>query len=282
MRHLAYAMLAIGLLGSLMSAPVIAQSAQNKSHYDEYSWTKSSMPPGSYTLWRGGLWVGSYDPLTGQYRPRVIGTSELGSPAACPTEVPVKNFGINARRLGTTSRYSIRGEEVKRERVLEKLQQAREIKDMEFPNVPDHSQSLRVVVIGADRAERDRILAEIQNDLLKRGSAQKAICDDYDASHWAVSGQGYVSNGRPTVYILGSSGKVLHRQDDPSEVTKALGVALREPNPRYDPNQDPDLRKSQPWSPFGPARPTPGGTSPVLWMLAFGGFALVLVLVLKK
>lgn len=274
------------LLACLLLSGVCFAQSKPREQYDEYSWTRSDSPPGTYTLWRGGRWVGSYDPLSGVYRARLDGTSNLGTACECPCDPPVKNFGLDARKLGTAQRYSFKGEDASREKVLEKIEEARRVRDdWDFPNVPDHSRSLRVVVIGASREERDRVVQEIQADLAKRGSQAKAIVDDYDASHWAVDGKGYRS-GSPTVYILGSGGNVLHRQDEPANVGKALGVALREPNPRYDPSKDPDLRRDSPapWWPFTPSQPNRGGAgspSPLVLVLVGGAFAVIVALILK-
>jgi hypothetical protein len=205
--------------------------------------------------------------------------------------VPVKNFGLNMRKLYEFSgdsggsadgksgqsgkvRYSIKGKASSREKVFEA------IKDLEFPPIPNHD-AVRIVVIGDE--SRERVLQLIADQVARSSVAKKPLLDDFARTHWAVADSGYVTKGAPTVYFLRPDGVVIHRQDNEQDLLKALAVALRDPNPRYDPSQDPDLRRNTPWWPFGPNpnQPNRSGNSLMPLLLVLGGFGIVVLLILK-
>jgi hypothetical protein len=68
----------------------------------------------------------------------------------------------------------------------------------------------------------------------------------YDPAHWHVAKYGFVTNGKPTIYVQQPDGKVLARMDDYPGAAR-FAQALRRVRPDYDPSKD---------------RPTPGPATP--------------------
>lgn len=135
--------------------------------------------------------------------------------------------------------------------------------------VPDDAGLLRLTVIGPE-ADRKQVLADLQAVPALAVHRDKLVVKDYDPTHWAVAGAGFVTSGRPTIYLQAPDGKVLHRQDSYPGAEK-LAEAIRKADPNYDPKKDPDLTKPPP-----PALP-PLGSVP-LWVWALGAVG-VLVLI---
>jgi hypothetical protein len=115
--------------------------------------------------------------------------------------------------------------------------------------VPDDAGKLRLTVIGP-KAERERVLRDFESHVGLRGMRDKLSITDYEPDHFLVKGKGYVTSGRPTIYLLDVRGTVLHRQDD-YRGPDALYQALRKADPKYDPKSDPDLNSSLPSFPRG-------------------------------
>ena len=75
---------------------------------------------------------------------------------------------------------------------------------------------------------------------------------------------GFVTTGKPTIYVQAPDGKVLHRQDDYQGGAPELAEAIRRIDPNYDPKKDFDLRKLL-------RIPNPLSKVPVAaWLLAAG------------
>jgi uncharacterized protein (TIGR03000 family) len=98
----------------------------------------------------------------------------------------------------------------------------------------------RLTVIGSD-AERKQAREELAGPL--RGAAAHYVVQDYAPEHWAVAKAGFVTTGHPTIYGQEPDGRVLFRQDDLSGLQRNL-EAVRKPSPDYQPDRDPDHRKT--------------------------------------
>ncbi len=109
-------------------------------------------------------------------------------------------------------------------------------------SVPDDAKSLRLTVIGAP-AE----LAKVRHDAATVRELQDAtagvVVQYYEPTHWHVGRAGFKADGNPTIYLLASDGKVLHRQDDYKDGPQALAEAIRKARPDYRPENDPDQRQ---------------------------------------
>ncbi len=186
----------------------------------------------------------------------------------------VQNFGIDRAGLnGSAERITLDGRQITRSEATQILQAG---------SLADDSGKLRLTVIGTE-ADRRRVLQDLQGPL--RDIAEQCLVQDYPPDHWAVTGVGFYTAGRPTIYIQAPDGSVLHRQDDYNDGAEGLRKAfqcLRKPNPNYQPDKDRDLRRLA------------GGllswlfalmTNPfrtvLSWILAAGVVFLLIVLVMK-
>lgn len=137
-------------------------------------------------------------------------------------------------------------------------------------DVPDDAAKLRLTIIGSE-ADRKRVLAALDQPPLAEFKG-RFVVQAYDPNDWAVKNYGFVTSGKPTIYVQMPSGKVLHRQDVYT-TAEDLATALRKADPGYDPKKDPDARKpALPWMPDLSQIPMP------VWI----GGALVLLMIFGK
>lgn len=232
----------------------------------DYEWRTSSAEPGRSYLFRHGVQVGGYDHEHGIYRVYHADTDTWDAPQPPPWEeterTPISglNFGVDTDKLnGHDEAYHLNGTPVS---------EAQARKALADGGIPDDAARLRLTVIGpanlttrvVDDLARSPALAEWKNRLVPQ-------C--YLPEHWSVGRAGFVTSGKPTIYVQAPDGKVLHRQDDYDDGPEGLARALRRADPNYDARKDPDLRKLRPhfdWS----LVPTP------LWFLAAGAVWLFL------
>jgi hypothetical protein len=188
--------------------------------------------------------------------------SESAARAAAPETSKMgqrpQNFGIDPDWTPNGEKFTINGVPITKE-------QAKRL--LTVPTLEDDSGKLRLTVIGS-KDERRRVLEDLGREPLNR-FGPSFVVQAYDPADWAVANYGFVTTGKPTIYVQEPSGKVLHRQDDYADgavgLCKAL-EAIRKPDPNYDRTKDPDLR-------IGPAR--------TKWLL-IGAAVLVVLLLMKR
>lgn len=139
------------------------------------------------------------------------------------TETP--NYGLDRSKIADHERFTINGVEVPRHKAFQAI----------GAPLPNDAGLLRMTVIGSD-ADRKKVL----DDVAKFPEREKMLVQDYPPDHWAVKGAGFVTTGKPTIYLQAPSGKVLHRQDSYSGPAP-LVEAIRRADPNYDPKKDKDL-----------------------------------------
>ena len=110
--------------------------------------------------------------------------------------------------------------------------------------LPDDAGKLRLTIIGPE-ADRKRVLDDLAGAPALAEFRDRFLVQAYPPDHWAVAGCGFVTGGRPTIYMQVPDGTVLHRQDDYSSPEDLAG-ALRRADPNYDARKDPDLRHAAP------------------------------------
>ena len=168
-------------------------------------------------------------------------------PAAAPAALtstpasdasPAPSFGVDDSRLDGRDRYHLAGREVARGEVL---------KAIAGPNWPDVHR-WRVTVIGQGRQV---VLHDFATHAALAPWRDRCLVRGYEAGHWHLE-PGFVTSGKPTIYVQSSDGTVLHRQDDyeggPEALAAALAAAhqatqLRKPRPDYKPEADLDRRR---------------------------------------
>lgn len=265
-----------------------------------YEWRTRPDDPGRSYLFRDGVQVAGYDHARDVYRTFDPTTGAWGPPAAppwgarkkachchdgcpcgescpcaeqgrcepgCPcgdrqqTEETVTNFGVDTGKLGgkDRERYSLNGRAVSREQAVGAV----------AGPLADDSGKLRLTVIGGEDVRR-RVREDLEKAPELAEFKDRLLVQDYAPDHWAVARAGFVTGGKPTVYLQQPDGKVLHRQDDYSGPAD-LAAALRRADPNYDTKKDPDLRRIVPSVRFDWSRIPMAG-----WLLA-GGLVLVLL-----
>ncbi len=134
------------------------------------------------------------------------------------------NFGVDMGKISASPKYEICGKKVCKQQAIAAAS-----------GLPDDAALPWITVIGPE-AERKAALAALKADPeVMRHFRVKAYAPDA----WQVQGVGFVTTGKPTVYVQGPDGKVLYRQDHFVGGLDAIRGALRKANPDYRPEADP-------------------------------------------
>jgi hypothetical protein len=242
--------------------------------------------------------VAGYDPQTKEFRAYDAGTQTWGPARTAPWEAKkcdkcdscqdpfcdksvckcdnpkfgdtietdvAQNFGIDAgwrKRAQGPESYTLNGEHVTRESAEQSLTADNQL--------TDDSGKLRLTVIGAD-ADRNAVIADLAKAPAFAAYRDQFLIQPYPPDHWAVKTEGFVTSGKPTIYVQAPGGKVLHRQDDYEGGAPALVEAIRKTQPNYDPKADQDARKD-----------SPTGTDLAPWGIGLGLGTLVLLALKRK
>lgn len=177
---------------------------------------------------------------------------------ACPcVGTPADLFGVEPERLGGGPSYRRNGKAVTRAEALDAV-----------ARVPDDRQRRRLTVIGpADL--RKRVLDDWAAHPALKPFADEYVVRGYAPDHWHVARYGFVTDGRPTIYVQEAGGGVLLRRDR-YDGPDDLSAALRRLRPDYSPKNDPRSRLS-------------GLSSKVPWSAwLVGGGAVVAYLMLRR
>ncbi len=236
----------------------------------EYEWRPCpDGDPSQRLLFRNGQQVGAWLLLKGYYLP-LLPSGEWGPrQPRPPVPPPAANFGLDQGKLAGKERYLVDGKEVSRAHAVRLLGQ-------DTGRIPDLAGKLRLTVIGAGR---EQVLKDLDSHPALAGWKDRLVSAGYAADHWHVTTAGFVTTGRPTIYVQKPSGEVLHRQDDYQDGPEGLALALeraagrlRRPSPDYDGKRDRDARRLFPWG----RRGFPWS----VWVV--GGAALAAWLVLRR
>lgn len=193
-----------------------------------YSWDAHPDKPGVMKLYDGasGSWVllGEYEPATDLYRPWCgsVGRCVAIPNARPPVEAPATNFGVGPRERRDAPVYRING--------------------VECGAAEAHAAAEGalgwIVAVGGSDQQRAAVLSQIPADV----RAKYLECS-YDANHWAMR-PGFAAGNPVALYVLNHDGTERHHRAD-GLVTPDLIAALREPDPKYDPRQSPDLTRGR-------------------------------------
>lgn len=245
-------LLAVLLAWVLCSAPLCAG----------YEWRSFADDKDQIALWQDGRQLGNYRVSSGEYFPR-LAAGVWGEPAAPPYPPPIYparieadgtlNFGLDRTHLRAGGRHLLNGKEVSKAELLQALGE---------PRLRDDSKWLSLTVIGSEAA-RKKVLNDLQISPALAPWKDRIKVQDYAPQHWAVRDAGFVTNGQPTIYCQAADGTVLHRQDE-YRGPEALAEVLRQADPTYRPQRDPDLNR--------PLSNVP------LWVWLAGGLLLFLLL----
>lgn len=236
-----------------------------------YVWKQFASDPGRSYLYYRGVQVGGYDHAEEVYRAYDAATDTWGEPEPPPWQPrperkpaePVTNYGVDTGQLngGREESYRLNGAPASREQVRQALG---------GPRLPDDAGRLRLTVIGDPQAAA-RVTADLAQAPALAEWKDRLVVQAYPPDHWAVARTGFVTTGRPTIYLQTPAGQVLHRQDDYDDGPEGLARAIRRADPAYDPKKDADLRQRllRPRFDLSPI-PVP------VWLLAAGALLLCL------
>lgn len=213
----------------------------------EYTWSTYTHLPGTLYLYHGNKQLGGYDIATGVYKPLLdyqknIWGSASTPPHPLPTNyylkapVAVPNYGVDMSKLSRESRehdsYKLNGLPIPKDAAYDAVEKG----------IADDSAKMRLTIIGSDedraRVEKD-LAAPEQADLMAAVNVWSVRPDHHSLYDSVTKQPGYVTTGKPTIYLQAPDGKVLHRQDDyrPGDI-----AAIRKAG-NYDHKRDPDVRR---------------------------------------
>lgn len=152
------------------------------------------------------------------------------------------NFGLDRKKIDGRTKYRFGDQEISRQEAMRLIEEG----------IPDDANKLRVTVIGPD-ADRKRVVADLDGPAFAQLKSLYTV-QSYDPSNPMIQGLGFVTSGRPTVYVQKPDGTVMHRQDEYDGPAKLI-TAIRRADPNYNPANDPDLTKP-------PPKPDGGGGAP--------------------
>jgi hypothetical protein len=226
------------------------------AHIPRTEWSRRS----DETAWRlsvDGRHVGSLEEVTGLWTSADGTTMAFGLPrvqaeSQSPSASQMPPGGVDPTQLDPSrgETFTVNGQRVDRKTAYESL----------WPrtgpglDLVDDSTWLRLTVIGPP-ADRKKVVEDLKSPKYSE-LLTKVIVRDYAPDDWAVQQVGFVTSGKPTIYIQAPSGKVLHRQNDYEGGAERLAGAIRKARPDYDPKKDPDLTRPPP-APPAPAAPAP-------------------------
>ncbi|QVL31127.1 hypothetical protein KIH39_20080 [Telmatocola sphagniphila] len=182
-------------------------------------------------------------------------------------ESEITNYGLHPERLRTRLEYRLNGQSISRGQALSA-----------FDALEDDSGKGRLTVVG-DTAFREQVRRDWESAPELAPYRDKLLFQDYPTDHWAVTSVGFAPGitFQPAPRLDGKS-PVVFRFRDYSSGPAGLALALRQADPNYKPDADPDPNKK----PVLPniALPSLNQVPASVWIL--GGLALLLFISKKK
>lgn len=241
--------IAAGVLCLQAGQPAATADAAEAGDVGHVAWEVVPSDPAWSALTDNGQQFGAYRQDTGEYATidpmtgRWVRSQER---AYCFRDAEqaillARNPGVNWRRVQKeTPGYRIGS------RIVSEAEAMAELKPQ--PKLPDDSAMPSLTIIGT-RAERAAVEQAIRSDSTLRAIAKSVLVQSYDPDDVMVAKYGFVTTGRPSIYMTAPSGKVLFRAEEyPGVDTLAAAIAAgvddccppRKPKPDYDPVRDPD------------------------------------------
>ena len=182
----------------------------------------------------------------------------------------VLNFGVQLEKLGGPPRYRLNGQEVSREQAIAAIGDP----------IPDDVGLYRLTLIGP-KEDRARVMADLDNHPGLKGLKSSLLVQGYDPDDARVAKRGFVTSGRPSIYLMDQQGKVLARNLDgeypgAEALAYAIGETIGKP---YSPDADKPLPKKPEPAPL--AIPKSINDIPQ-WAWLAGAGALVFFLLRKQ
>lgn len=145
------------------------------------------------------------------------------------------NFGVDLAQLGKEPRYRVNGKEVSRQEAIAAIEDSR---------IPDDANLIRLTLIGS-KEDRQRVMHDLDTHPGLKHLRSNLLVQGYDADDPRVAKRGFVCSGKPSIYLLDPSGKVLARNTDgeypgAEAFAFAVGEVVGKP---YTPDADKPLPK---------------------------------------
>ncbi|HTU90062.1 MAG TPA: hypothetical protein VMF69_08190 [Gemmataceae bacterium] len=227
------------VISSLIFCLLVAVPAQAG-----YEWRTFPDEADQLSLWHDGRQLGNWRLSTREYLP-LLASGVWGDPCPPPYPPPQDvvapgkvetdgtiNFGLERSRLSAAGKHLLNGKEVSKDELLQALGSA---------TLPDDSQWPSLTIIGPE-AMRQKVISDLQSSPFLTPWKDRLKVQDYAPDHWAVKEAGFITTGQPTIYCQAPDGTVLHRQEE-YRGPEALAEVLRQVDPQYKPEKDPDLNK---------------------------------------
>lgn len=177
-------------------------------------------------------------------RQAVKAAASLAPPPAAPAPNPVAvqpaqlNFGVDRSKIDPDRRYS--GPD------------GQAILFDDKPDSPDIKSKMFLTVIG-EPDDRKSVETDWKSHPSLKPLGELAWFRSFSPGDWQVKDDlGFHIEGKPTILLQTSGGKVLYRASDYTEGPEGLALAfaaLRKPDPNYDPSKDPGPRNKKPVAP---------------------------------
>jgi hypothetical protein len=174
------------------------------------------------------------------------------------------NFGLDKSRISGSPSYTYGDTPISYGQMMNLIEQG----------VPDDRNKLRLTVIGPE-SDRKRVLSDLESPELAQLKDLYTL-QAFEPNNPIIQNLGFVTTGRPTIYIQKPTGEVLHRQDE-YRGPASLAMAIRAADPNHDPNRDPDLTKPKPKPDPNNPVPDPRNIPTWVWVLAAVGVVLILM-----
>lgn len=212
-----------------------------------YEWHTPAHSPQWRYLFCNGVHVGGLDTRDGVYLP--FDGTRWGKPATPPVPPPsvalnpalqggIPNYGVDYAKINPGEHYRVNGRPVSGP--------AAAFAGAD-PKLPCDADKLRLTAIGTEQ-DCKAVKDDYEKHPALAQARQTTLLQCYRPDARMIAGLGFVTTGRPTIYLQKPDGTVLHRQDDYVGGADKLAEAIRKADANYDARRDPNLTR-----PFSPA-----------------------------
>lgn len=208
---------------------LVLQCADGSCSVPAYQW-RDLGDDESVGLYLNNQQIGVYSVRRETYWPVDTQTRTYGPPTLPPIAPPPAKWklaGVDKSKLPQEKKFLTETGEIEEKRAMQKLNMA----------IPDDGDFLHVTFIDEDYDRAKRAADDFKT---KEPELAKTVhVKIFDANDPLVKNAGFVTTGKPTVYI--QKGRVVLGRSDTYPGAKALASAVRKSRPDYNPAKDPAI-----------------------------------------